>query len=70
MDYSNDSRKEFGHWELDTVRGIKNRNDQVLVSLLERKTRLYIALRYPSAKTSDVKETFALVLPYLLLRLA
>lgn len=44
-DKSIDSRKEFGHWELDTVRGIKNRNDQVLVSLLERKTRLYIALR-------------------------
>lgn len=31
-DKSIDSRKEFGHWELDTVRGIKNRNDQVLVS--------------------------------------
>lgn len=47
-DKSIDSRKEFGHWELDTVRGIKNRNDQVLVSLLGRKTRIYIALRCPS----------------------
>ena len=56
-DKSIDSREEFGHWELDTVRGIKNKNDQVLVSLLERKTRLYIALRCPSAKASDVKET-------------
>nr|WP_241234887.1 IS30 family transposase [Veillonella caviae] len=47
-DKSIDSRKEFGHWELDTLRGIKNRNDQVLVSLLGRKTRIYIALRCPS----------------------
>lgn len=51
------SRKEFGHWEIDTVRGIRDKNDEVLVTLLERKSRLYTALRCPSAKAGDVKRT-------------
>ena len=50
-------RDEFGHWEIDTVRGIKNKNDEVLVTLVERKSRLYVVLRCPSAKACDVKET-------------
>ena len=33
-----ETRKEFGHWELDTVRGTKDKTDNVLVTLLERKT--------------------------------
>lgn len=40
-----ETRKEFGHWELDTVRGTKDKTDDVLVMLLERKSRQYIALR-------------------------
>ncbi|WP_298714965.1 IS30 family transposase [uncultured Veillonella sp.] len=52
-----ETRKEFGHWELDTVRGTKNKTDNVLVTLLERKSRLYVALRCPSARACDVKET-------------
>ena len=51
------TREEFGHWELDTVRGIKNKSDEVIVSLLERKSRLYVALRCLSAKAVDVKMT-------------
>ncbi len=51
------TREEFGHWELDTVRGIKNKTDEVIVSLLKRKSRLYVALRCPSAKSEDVKNT-------------
>lgn len=39
-----DTREEFGHWEIDTVRGTKNKGDQVLVTLIERKTRLYVIL--------------------------
>lgn len=45
-----ETRKEFGHWELDTVRGTKDKTDNVLVTLLERKSRLYVALRCPSAR--------------------
>ena len=50
-------RKEFGHWELDTVRGIKDKQDEVIVSLLERKTRAYVTLRSPSAKATDIAIT-------------
>ena len=52
-----ETREEFGHWELDTVRGAKDKTDHVLISLLERKSRLYVALRCPSARATDVKET-------------
>lgn len=52
-----ETRKEFGHWELDTVRGTKDKTDDVLVTLLERKSRLYIALRCLLAHACDVKET-------------
>ena len=52
-----ETREEFGHWELDTVRGTKDKTDNVLVTLLERKSRLYIALRCPSAHACDVKGT-------------
>ena len=51
-----ETRKEFGHWELDTVRGTKDKTDHVLISLLERKSRLYVVLRCPSARATDVKE--------------
>lgn len=44
-------------WELDTVRGTKDKTDHALISLLERKSRLYVALRCPSAWATDVKET-------------
>ena len=50
-------REEFGHWELDTVRGSKNKQDEVIVSLLERKTRAYVTLRSPSAKATDIAIT-------------
>lgn len=52
-----ETRQEFGHWELDTVRGTKDKTDHVLISLLERKSRLYVALRCPSVRATDVKET-------------
>ena len=51
------TREEFGHWELDTVRGIKDKHDEVIISLLERKTRAYVTLRSPSAKAADIKNT-------------
>ena len=52
-----ETREEFGHWEIDAVRGTKDKTDDVLISLIERKSRLYVALRCPSAHASDVKET-------------
>ena len=32
-----ETRKEFGHWEINTVEGIKDKKDNVLLTLIERK---------------------------------
>jgi IS30 family transposase len=37
-----ESREEFGHWEIDTVIGVKDKDDEVLLTLAERKTRHFI----------------------------
>lgn len=37
-----EDRKEFGHWEIDTVIGKKAKEDAVLLTLSERKTRQYL----------------------------
>ena len=50
-------REEFGNWELDTIRGAKDKTALVLITLLEHKSRLYVTLRCPSARSTDVKET-------------
>ena len=39
------------------MRGVKSKQDEVIVSLLERKTRVYITLRSPSAKATDIAIT-------------
>ena len=36
------ARETFGHWEIDTVVGLKSGQDQVLLKLTERKTRFEI----------------------------
>lgn len=47
-----ESRKEFGHWECDLVLGAKTRDDQVLLTLVERRSREF--LMFPIAdKTSE-----------------
>lgn len=46
-----DCREEFGHWEIDTVIGTKDKHDSVLLTLAERKTRHYIVRKIES-KTS------------------
>lgn len=38
-------RTEFGHWEGDTVVGVKDKKDSVLFTLVERKTRYLIAIK-------------------------
>jgi len=37
-----DSRQHFGHWEIDTLVGAKDKDDPVLLTLVERKTRYEI----------------------------
>lgn len=47
-------RKEFGHWEIDTVIGSKSKSDSVILTQVERLTRKYIALKIKSKTASAV----------------
>lgn len=47
-----DSRTEFGHWEGDTVVGKRKGKESVILTLLEKKSQNYIAIRIPG-KTSE-----------------
>ena len=47
-----ESREEFGHWEIDTVVGEKSSTDNVLLTIVERKTRNAI-IRKIDSKTSN-----------------
>lgn len=39
------SRKRFGHWEIDTLIGARAKDDPVLLTLVERKTRFEIIIK-------------------------
>jgi len=47
-----DSRTEFGHWEADTVIGRKSDKEAAILTLVERVTNNYLAIRIPG-KNSD-----------------
>lgn len=47
-----ETREEFGHWEIDCVLGLKEKEDNVLLSLVERKTRLTLLYKLDD-KTVD-----------------
>lgn len=49
-----DSREQFGHWEMDTVRGRQGITKSCLLVLTERKTRKEIIRQLPDGKTSSV----------------
>ena len=46
------SRLEVGHWEGDTVVGKRNGKEAIILTLLEKKTQHYLAIRIPG-KTSE-----------------
>lgn len=49
------NRIEFGHWEIDTVIGKKNKSDAVLLTITERKTRKEIIRLIPNREAETVK---------------
>ncbi len=49
-------RSEFGHWEIDTVVGSKSKSDNVILTLVERLTRKYIAIKIEGKTTSSVSK--------------
>lgn len=53
-----DKREEFGHWETDLVIGSKSGEDNVLLTLLERKTRELKAIRLPDKTAESVMAAF------------
>lgn len=53
------SRKDFGHWEGDTV--VSKKDTSVLLTLLERKTRYLIAFKLDNKKSESVKSAFDLL---------
>ena len=44
------NRKEFGHWEADTVVSGQGKSKACFATLAERKTRFYIAIKIPDRK--------------------
>lgn len=52
-----ENREEFGHWEIDCVLGEKSNKDNVLLTLVERKTRYAIISEMPSHSAISVTKT-------------
>ena len=48
------NRSEFGHWEIDTVIGVKDKNEPVLLTLTERQTRFELILKIAGKTEVDV----------------
>ena len=53
-----DAREDFGHWETDLVIGQKPGKDEVLLTLLERKTRDISITRLPDKSADSMLAAF------------
>ena len=62
-------RSEFGHWEIDTVVGSKSKSDNVILTLVERLTRKYIAIKIEGKTTSSVSKAMEYLKNYWVLLL-
>ena len=56
------SRKEVGHWEADTVVSGLGKSKACFVTLAERKTRFYIAMKLPDKKALTVENAIVKLL--------
>lgn len=54
-------RSEFGHWEGDLVIGSKKKDDDALLTMLERKTREYWMIRVPGRNPNGVTAAFTTI---------
>ena len=55
-------RKEAGHWEADTVVSGMGKSKACFVTLIERKTRYYIAMKLPDKKAATVEDAIVKLL--------
>lgn len=53
-----DNRKDFGHWECDLVLGHKTKDDDVLLTLCERKTRRFFMIKIEDKTSTSVMKAF------------
>lgn len=53
-----DSREEFGHWECDLVIGSKKNDDEVLLTLIERKTREFMVVPLANRNAETIYGAF------------
>lgn len=51
-----EDRAEFGHWEIDTVLGVKGEDDEVLLTLAERKTRFECIIKVDRKDASSISK--------------
>lgn len=51
------TREEFGHWELDLVLGKKKKDEPVIVTLVERKTRFLLTKKVWGRSAEKIQET-------------
>lgn len=56
------SRKEFGHWEADTVVSGQGKSKTCFATLAERKTRYYIAIKIPDRTGASMADAMIKVL--------
>ncbi|WP_260266517.1 IS30 family transposase, partial [Lactobacillus delbrueckii] len=53
-----ESRKVFGHWECDLVLGHKTKDDDVLLTLCEQKTRQFFMIKIEDKTSASVMKAF------------
>src|SRR5690625_6730781 len=56
-----DSRKHFRHWEIDTLIGARSKDDPVLLTLVERKTRFEIMLKIDQQDQLKVNQAMSML---------
>lgn len=52
-------KAEFGHWEIDTVVPLKNKNEAVMLTIIEKMTRYYMSIKLPRKDADAVMKAMA-----------
>jgi len=54
-------RTEYGHWEIDTVVGHRAGRESVVLTIVEKKTDFYIAVKIPSKDSNSVMAALGVI---------
>ncbi len=54
-------REAFGHWELDTVVSSRGKSRACAATFIERKTRMYLALKMPDRTAHSMEIAFGVI---------